>query len=73
MIVRPTIGSELRTLVGVDSAGVYITPDYGRLFPQPHELYVTLLASQRPSLQWGYMIYMLKAKYFLRQFKLSLA
>jgi len=54
MIVRPTIGSELRTLVGVDSAGLYITPDYGRLSPRPRELYVTLLASQRSSLPRGY-------------------
>ena len=45
LIVRPTIGSELRTLVGVDSAGLYITPDYGRLSPRPHELYVITVIS----------------------------
>ena len=44
---RPTVGRELRTLVGINSDGLYAIPDHGCLYPKPIDLYITLSSTHR--------------------------
>jgi len=45
--IRPTVGRELRPLLGTTQDGLYATPDVVHLSPHPIGLYVKLLSSHR--------------------------
>ena len=45
--IRPTVGRELRTLLGTTQEGLYATPDVAQLSPHPIGLYVKLISSHR--------------------------
>ena len=45
--IRPTVGRELRTLLGTTQEGLYATPDVVQLSPHPIGLYAKLLSSHR--------------------------
>jgi len=44
---RPTVGRELRTLVGTTPDGLDAIPDHGCLYPKPIDLSTTLLSTHR--------------------------
>ena len=45
--IRPTVGRELRTLLGITQEGLYAIPDIAQLSPHPIGLYVKLVKSHR--------------------------